>query len=47
MDEKAQASTEVLILIAGAVVVAIVVGMYLKGAANQIGEEASTAADNI
>jgi len=47
MDEKAQASTEVLILIAGAVIVAIAVGMYLKSAANQIGGEAETAAEDM
>ncbi len=47
MDEKGQASTEVLILIAGAVVAAIAVGLYLKEASKTIETQAHNVSANI
>jgi len=46
-DEKGQASIEVLLLIAGAVVVAIAVGLYIKSASESIANQANEVSHNV
>jgi uncharacterized protein (UPF0333 family) len=46
MDNKAQASIEVLLMVGGAIVMALTVGMVLKGMGNQAGNYFTNAAEN-
>ena len=47
LSERGQASVEVLVLLAGAVFVAIAVGLYLKGVAGNISEKASEVSEGV
>ena len=47
MDEKAQGAIEMLLLIGGVVLVALVVGIYLKSIPGQLAPEIEAAGENI
>jgi uncharacterized protein (UPF0333 family) len=46
MENKAQASIEIMVLIGGAIVAATVIGIYLKGLATDVGGRIVTETDS-